>query len=102
MVEGVSLLGLCMAASGLDSLVSIDDVTHDGCSGMNSEVYRNVRSVYFQGNASKPIGRNFGQQDNDPKHNGNASKNFIRGMSGRFQTGQINHLLKRKLKEETP
>ena len=33
----------CMAASGVGSLIFIDDVTHDS-SRMNSEVYKNILS----------------------------------------------------------
>ena len=32
----------CMAASGVGSLILIDDVTHDGSSWMNSEVHKNI------------------------------------------------------------
>ena len=32
----------CMAASKVGSLIFIDDVTHDGSSRMNSEVYKNI------------------------------------------------------------
>ena len=67
----------CMATSGTGSLIFIDD---DGRSRMNSEVYRNVLSAKLRRNASKLIGRNFiMQQDNDPKHTANKTKDFIRG-----------------------
>ena len=35
----------CMAASGVGSLIFIDDVTHGGSSGMNSEVNKNILSA---------------------------------------------------------
>ena len=38
---------VCMAASGVSSLIFIDDVTHDGSSRMNSEVYKNIPSATF-------------------------------------------------------
>ena len=70
----------CMAASGTGSLICIDDVTHDGSSKMNSEVYRNILSANLKKNASKLIGRSFiMQQDNDPKHTANTTKEFNRG-----------------------
>ena len=47
----------CMAASGVGSLIFIDDVTHDGSSRMNSEVYKNILSANLQRNASKLIGK---------------------------------------------
>ncbi len=69
----------CMAASGTGSLIFIDDVTDDGSSRMNSEVYRNILSANLQRNAFKLIGRKFiMQQDNDPKHTANKTKDFIR------------------------
>ena len=47
--------------------------------GMNLEVYKNILSANLQRNASKLIGRNFiMQQDNDPKHTANTTKDFIR------------------------
>ena len=70
----------CMAASGTGSLVFIDDVTHDGSSRMNSDVYKTILSGNLQRNASKLISRSFiMQQDNDPKHTANTTKDFIRG-----------------------
>ena len=36
----------CMAASGVGSLIFIDDVTHDGSSKMNLEVYKNCLLSY--------------------------------------------------------
>ena len=74
-----------MAASETGSLIFIDDVTSDCSSRINSEVYRNILSAYVQENASTLIGRRFTlQQDNDPKHIANTTKEFIRGKSGRF------------------
>ena len=68
-----------MASSGTDLLISIDDVTHDGSSRMNSEVYKNILSAYVHENASKLIGWCFTiQQDNAPKHTANTTK-FIKG-----------------------
>lgn len=75
----------CMAASGTGSLIFIDDVTDDGSSRMNSEVDRNILSANLRRNALKLIVRKFiMQQDNDPKHTANKTKDFIRGKSGRF------------------
>ena len=69
----------CMAASGVGSLIFIDDVTHYGSSRMNSEVYKNILSANLRRNESKLIGRNFNmQQDNEPKHTANTAKDFIR------------------------
>lgn len=42
--EGV-MAWACMAATGTGSLVFIDDITADGSSKMNSEVYRNILSA---------------------------------------------------------
>ena len=57
----------------------MDDVTHDGSSRMYSEVNKNILSANLQKNASKLPGRNFiTQQDNDPKHTANTTKDFIR------------------------
>ena len=62
----------CMAASGVGSLICIDDVTHDGRSRMNSEVYKNILSANLRRIAFKLIGMNFiMQQDNDPKPTAN-------------------------------
>lgn len=41
---------VCMAASVKGSLIIIDDVTHDGSSGVNTEVYRNILSAQFTEN----------------------------------------------------
>ena len=50
----------CMAASGVGSLIFIDDVTHDDNSRMNSEVYKKKNlSANLGRNASKIIRRNF-------------------------------------------
>ena len=61
----------CMAASGTGSFIFIDDVTDDGSSRMNSEVYRNILSANLRRNAFKLIGRRFiMQQDNDQQNQG--------------------------------
>ena len=49
----------CMTSSGTGSLIFIDDVTHDGSSKMNSEVYRNILSANLKRDAIKLIGRSF-------------------------------------------
>lgn len=57
----------CMAASGMDLLIFIDDVPHD--SRTKWEV------VYLQMNTSNLIGRNFNmKQYNDPKQAANAKQ----------------------------
>ena len=68
----------CMTASEMVSLIFIGCVTHDGSSRLNSEVYKNILSANLRTNVSKRIGRNFMQQDNDPKHTANTTKDFIR------------------------
>ncbi len=74
-----------IASSGTGSLIFINDVTHDGSSKINSEVYRNILSDNLQNDATKLIGRSFiMQQDNDPKHSAKTTKEFIRARSGRF------------------
>ncbi len=74
-----------IASSGTGSLIFINDVTHDGSSKINSEVYRNILSDNLQKDATKLIGRSFiMQQDNDPKHSAKTTKEFIRARSGRF------------------
>lgn len=60
----MSWLGLCMAASGTGSLVFSGDVTHDGCSRMNYEVYKTILAANLQKRAFKLImGSFFKQQD---------------------------------------
>ncbi len=74
-----------IVSSGTGSLIFIYDVTHDGSSKINSEVYRNILSDNLQKDATKLIGRSFiMQQDNDPKHSAKTTKEFIRARSGRF------------------
>ncbi len=48
-----------IASSGTGSLIFINDVTHDGSSKINSEVYRNILSDNLQKDATKLIGRSF-------------------------------------------
>ena len=45
---GNVMASACMASSGTGSLIFIDDVTHDGSSKMNSEVYRNILSAILK------------------------------------------------------
>lgn len=57
----------CMAASGTETLVFIDDVTQDR-SSISSEVFRSILSALIQLNAVKLIGRHFKiQMENNPK-----------------------------------
>ena len=97
----------CMAASGVGSLIFIDK-THDGSSRMNSQVYKNILIANLRRNASKLIGRNIVQQDKDPKHTANTTKDFIREEKWKVldrpsQSLDLNpikhafHLLKRRL-----
>ena len=63
----------CMAASGMVSLIFIDDITQDSSSRMNSDVYRIILSANLQ------ITNNLLQQNNDPKHTANTTNDFIKG-----------------------
>ena len=65
---GDSVMALaCMAATGTGSPAFID-VTAEGSSRMNAEVYRNILSAQIQEKASNLIGQCFFmRQDNDPK-----------------------------------
>ena len=58
----------CTAASGVGSLIFIDDVIDDGNSKINSDVNKNILSANLRRNASKLIGMNIMQQDDDQKH----------------------------------
>ncbi len=74
-----------IASSGTGSFIFINDVTHDGSSKINSEVYRNSLSDNLQKDATKLIGRSFiMKQDNDPKHSAKTTKELIRARSVRF------------------
>lgn len=56
---GNVMVWACMASSAKGSLIFIDDVTHDGSSKMNSEVYRSVLSANLKKDAAKLIRRSF-------------------------------------------
>lgn len=104
----------CMAASGTGSLVFIDDVTRDRSSIMNSEVYRDILSRHVRPNATRLVGRQFIlQQDNDPKHTANATKQFIKTKKWKLlewpsQSPDLNpiehafYLLKKRMASEFP
>ena len=69
----------CVAASIVGSLIFIDNLTHDGSSWMDSEVYKNFRPANLRRNVSKLIGSKFiMQQDNKAKHTTNTTKDLIR------------------------
>ena len=83
----------CMAASGTESLVFIDDVTADRSSRVNSEVYRAILSAQIQSYAAKLIGRFFTvQMDNDPKHTAKQPKRFLMQSNRTFLNGRLSHL----------
>uniref|UniRef100_A0A0E9V1T6 Uncharacterized protein n=1 Tax=Anguilla anguilla TaxID=7936 RepID=A0A0E9V1T6_ANGAN len=47
--DGGSVMArICMAASGTGSLVIIDDVTENGSSMINSEVYREIQIIEYK------------------------------------------------------
>ena len=50
---GSEIAWACMAASGVDSQIFIDDVIHDGSNRINSEVYKNIGSAKLWRNASE-------------------------------------------------
>ncbi|MEE6525044.1 hypothetical protein FKM82_024826 [Ascaphus truei] len=84
----------CMAYHGTGSLVFIDDVTEDGSSRMNSEVYRDILSAQIQPNSAKLIGRRFIlQMDNDPKHTAKATQTFFKAKKWNICNGRVNHLI---------
>ncbi len=70
-----------IASSGTGSLIFINDVTHDGSSKINSEVYRNILSDNLKKDATKLIVRSFiMQQDNDPKQQRSSSGQEVEGF----------------------
>ncbi len=103
-----------IASSGTGSLIFNNDVTHDGSSKINSEVYRNILSENLQKDATKLIGRSFiMQQDNDPKHSAKTTEEFHQGKKWKVldwpsQSPHLNpveyafYLLKKRLKGVTP
>lgn len=69
-----------MAVSGRGSFVYIDDLTDDGSSRINVDVYRNIFSASLPRNSFKLIRRKFiRQQNNDLNQTANKRKDFIRG-----------------------
>ena len=88
----------------------IDDMTEDGSSRMNSEVYRNILSAHIQPNSAKLIGRGFKiQMYNDPKHTVKATQEFFKAnkwniLQWASQSPDLNpiehafHLLKTRLR----
>lgn len=88
MVVVVLWLGLAWMICNI--LINLDD--HNGRIRINSDIYRNILSSNFERNASNLIRRKFiMQQDDDPKHIGNTTNDFIREKSRRLETGQVNH-----------
>uniref|UniRef100_A0A667YPJ5 Transposase n=1 Tax=Myripristis murdjan TaxID=586833 RepID=A0A667YPJ5_9TELE len=80
----------CMTASGTGSLVYIDDVTADGSSRMNSDVYRAILSAHIQPNATKLIGQRFTvQMDNDPKHTESVHFNHVLNIPFQIHCGGV-------------
>lgn len=76
-------------------LIFIDDVTCDGNSKMNSEVYRNILSANIQRNASNPgciqLGGTSSCSRTTTKHTANRAK-LLSGKTGRkFPTDHVNH-----------
>lgn len=94
--DGGSAMALaCIASNGTGSLVFIDDVTEDGSSHMNSEVYMNILSAHIQPNSAKMIGQCFtAQMYSDPVNiPWKLPRSFSWQRSGLFYTGWVNHLI---------
>ena len=84
-----------MAASGVGSLAIVDDVTYDGSSRMNS-----TKTFCL------PIWNEFQtnwEEDNDPKHTANMTKDFMKVLDWPSQSPDLNpiehalHLLEEEI-----
>ena len=103
-----------MAATGVGSLVFIDDITNDGTSIMNSTTFQEILRANVCQDASKLIGKKFVlQMDNDPKHTPRATKAFLKQKKWKILEWSsqspniylIEHafnLMKRNLKKSSP
>ena len=63
----------CMAVSRVGSLIC-----SDGCNGINSEVYKNIVSQLTEKCVQTNWEDYIMQQDHNPKHTANTTKDFIR------------------------